>query len=235
MKAPGAKPNLADTREAWLRAATGELRPYFAARDLEIPENIRFAIAFPSTGRNGNRVGEAWHCSTSEDGNFEIIVRADLADPVEILGVLTHELVHIVLPVDAGHGKLYRDAALKIGLEGKMRHAMPGKLLRAHLVELAPTLGPLPHARLNIERGRDNKGPADRPKKQGTRLLKAECPECAKADDPYVARIAASPARRKGPPHCPLHGAMLIHWPEDEEMLTGGDEAPPPELAAEAV
>lgn len=88
MKATSAKPNLADTREAWLRAATSELRLYFAERDLPIPENIRFAIAFPSTGRRGSRVGECWHSSTSEDGNFEIIIRADIADPVQVLASL---------------------------------------------------------------------------------------------------------------------------------------------------
>lgn len=214
MKPTNAKPNEHDTRESWLRAATAELRPYFETCGYPIPNNIRFAIAFPSTGRRGARIGECWHSDTSEDGNFELIIRADIAEPVEVLGVLVHELVHAVLPPDAGHGKPYREAALKIGLEGKMRHALPGQLLRARLGELAATLGPLPHARLNIERGRDNKGPADRPKKQGTRMLKAACHEesCA-----FVVRVAATPVREIGPPHCPRHGAMLIEWPEDEE------------------
>jgi hypothetical protein len=214
MKPSNAKPNEHDTRESWLRAATTELRPYFETCGYPIPNNIRFAIAFPSTGRRGARIGECWHSSTSEDGNFEIIIRADMAEPVEVLGVLVHELVHAVLPPDAGHGKPYREAALKVGLEGKMRHALPGQLLRARLGELTATLGPLPHARLNIERGRDNKGPADRPKKQGTRMLKAACREesCA-----FVVRVAATPAREIGPPHCPRHGEMLIEWPEDEE------------------
>jgi hypothetical protein len=214
MKPNGAKINEHDTRESWLRTATGELRPYFESCGLLVPNNIRFAIAFPSTGRRGARIGECWHSSTSADGSFEIIIRADIADAVEVLGVLVHELLHAVLPPDAGHGKAYRDAALKIGLEGKMRHAMPGQLLRGELVKLAETLGPLPHARLNIAQGRDNKGPADRPKKQGTRMLKATCRDesCA-----FVVRVAATPVREIGPPHCPRHGEMLIEWPEDEE------------------
>src|SRR5271154_1537699 len=174
MKTPEVRKNTHDTREGWLRAAAQELTPYFTSCGLTIPENIRFAIAFPSTGRRGARIGECWHSSTSEDGNYEIIVRADIADPVEVLGVLVHELTHAVLPADAGHGKLYKDAAIKIGLEGKMRHALPSQLLRPRLVELAESLGSLPHAKLNIDRGRDNR-PADRPKKQRTRLLKAEC------------------------------------------------------------
>ena len=143
MKNGSVRPNSHDTRESWLRAASNELRPYFQTCGLTIPENIRFAIAFPSTGRRGARIGECWHSSTSDDGNFEIIIRADIADPVEVLGVLVHELVHAVLPVDAGHGTLYKQAAVKVGLEGKMRHAMPSQLLRPRLVEIAEILGAL--------------------------------------------------------------------------------------------
>lgn len=207
--------NLHTSREDWLRAATNELRPYFAETGHVLPEKIRFAIAFPSTGRKGRRIGECWHASTSEDGNFEIIVRADIADPVEVLGVLVHELVHAVLPADAGHGKSYRDAALKLGLEGQMRHAMPGVLLRNRLVELAAALGPLPHARLNIERGRDDRGPIDRPKKQAARLLKAECGGEACG---YTVRITAKWVREIGPPHCPKHGAMKVDLPADDQV-----------------
>jgi hypothetical protein len=102
-----------------------------------------------------------------------------------------------------------------------MRHAMPGLLLRERLVKLAETLGPLPHARLNIERGRDNKGPADRPKKQAARMLKAICSNesCA-----FLVRVAATPVREIGPPHCPKHGAMIVAWPEDEEAGEEGEE-----------
>src|SRR5271163_3147815 len=105
-------------------------------------------------------VGECWHSSTSADEHYEIIVRADLAEPEKVLGVLVHELVHAVVPVDAKHGKRYRDAAVKIGLQGKMVHALPGELLQKRLDDLAASLGPLPHARLDIERGADNRGPA---------------------------------------------------------------------------
>ena len=240
MKAPSSsndphetkRQNTYDSRESWLRAATTELRPYFESVGHKLPEKIRFAVAFPSTGRKGNRVGECWHASTSEDEHFEIIVRADLAEPVEVLGVLVHELVHAALPADAGHGKIYRGAAQKIGLEGKMRHALPGKLLNDRLNELAAILGPLPHARLRIERGANDKGPADRPKKQGTQLLKAcECVECAKGAVPYILRITATPLREVGPPHCPKHGAISVELPDDEEMGRDLPEQPAePEL-----
>ena len=95
-----------------------------------------------------------------------------------------------------------------------MVHALPGILLRNRLAELALTLGPLPHARLNIERGADNRGPADRPKKQGTRMLKAECEVEGHG---YVVRVAASHVRKDGPPICPKHKEpMAVDMPEDE-------------------
>ena len=213
MRTDSGKKNTHNSRESWLRSATVELRPYFESCGYPVPENIRFAIAFPSTGRRGARIGECWHSSTSEDANFEIIIRADIADPVEVLGVLVHELVHVVLPVDAGHGKLYRDAAIKIGLEGKMRHALPNQLLRPRLVEVAESLGMLPHARLNIDRGRDNR-PADQPKKQKARLLKAECggEGCG-----YTVRITAKWVDDIGAPLCPRHGAMGVDRPKAAE------------------
>jgi hypothetical protein len=208
-----AKSNYHDTRESWLRAATNELRSYFMGCGYPLPDKIRFAIGFPSTGRKGNRVGECWHSSTSVDEHFEIFIRADLSEPENVLGVLVHELVHAVVPVDAKHGKVYRAAAVKIGLQGKMVHAMPGILLQKRLDDLAAALGPLPHARLNIERGADNRGPADREKKQTTRMLKAECEAegCG-----FIVRVALSQVKNVGPPHCPKHGAMAVDMPDDE-------------------
>jgi hypothetical protein len=137
-----------------------------------------------------------------------------------VLGVLVHELVHACLPADARHGKLYREAALKLGLEGKMRHAMPGKLLKeGRLVQLAESLGPLPHAKLNIERGRDNKRPADQPKKQGTRMLKAECEGVGCG---YTVRLTSKWAKELGA-HCPKHGVMTVHFPVDADEEDAAD------------
>lgn len=195
-----------NSREAYLRAATNELRPYFAKLGLPLPETIRFAVAFTSQGKKGKVAGECWHAGASDDGHHEIIIRADFADPAEVLGILAHELVHAALPPDAKHGKLFRDAALKIGLEGPMRHAMPGPVLKERLNEVAASLGAFPHARLNFERVTlTGLEAADRPKKQGTRMLKAECigSGCG-----YTVRVAARWITEAGPPHCPRHGAM---------------------------
>ena len=202
--------NYHDTREAWLRAATNELRPFFERCGYQLPENIRFAIAFPSTGRKGKRVGECWHSSTSADSAYEIFIRADLFEPEQVLGVLIKELVHTLLPADAGHGKEFRTAAMRIGLEGPMRQATPGPLLRERLQELAVSLGPLPHAQLYIEQQpmtiRGSIG-VDVPKKQSTRYRKAVCTD---QTCPYTVRVAMSHVTNIGPPHCPRHGAMVV-------------------------
>lgn len=209
--------NYHDTREAWLRAATGELRPYFAECGYTLPDNIRFAIAFTSSGRKGKRVGECWHSSTSGDANYEIFIRADLAEPVEVLAVLVKELVHTLLPADAGHGKLFKAAAIKVGLQGPMRGAVPGPLLHDRLKALADTLGPLPHAALDITRQSMATRPVavDAPKKQRARMLKAEC----EVEGCMVVRVALSHVRKLGPPHCPEHGPMKVDLPPEDEEL----------------
>jgi hypothetical protein len=226
------RPNLHDSRESWLRSAANDLRPYFESQGYPLPESMRFAIAFPSTGRRGRRVGEHWHPEASADRHHEIIIRADLDDPVQVLGVLVHELGHAALPPEAGHGKDYKKMAQKIGLEGQMRQAMPGLLLSERLAELAASLGPLPHARLDLERTRDGRPSADRPKKQRARLLKADCadPACG-----YTVRVTAKWVRELGPPGCPKHGPMEVALPADgeegetetdEQAGLPGDEAP---------
>lgn len=194
------------TREAWLRAATNELRPYFTKLGLTIPEAIRFSIAFTSQGKKAKVAGEVWPAEATDDGSCELIVRADFADPMDVLGILVHQLTHASLPPEAKHGKLFRDAALRLGLEGQMRNALPGAALRERLNDVAAGLGPLPHARLNFDRVTlSGIEVADRPKKQTTRMLKAEC--LAKGCG-YTVRVAARWLADMGAPHCPKHGQM---------------------------
>ncbi len=135
--------NTHTTRESWLRAATDELRLYFAKFGYTIPEKIRFAIAFTSRGKKGRTAGECWHSDKSDDRHYEIIIRADIADPVDVLCILVHELVHTLLPESAKHGKEFRDIAHRIGLEGKMLDTIPTPILRERLQSLANNLGTL--------------------------------------------------------------------------------------------
>jgi hypothetical protein len=229
---PPIPPNHHEFREAWLRMATIELRPYFTSAGYNVPENIRFAIAFTSTGRRGNRRSESWHASSSGDNNYEIFIRADIAAPIEVLALLLKELVHTVLPEGTGHGKEFREAAMKIGLLPPMREARPAPHLVERLERLAALLGPLPHDRLNITHeplsAINPAKPFDRAvslnghRTQSSRMFKAACkaPGCT-----FLVRVAAEKVREIGPPHCPRHGAMEVDLPADEQGEVNGHQA----------
>jgi hypothetical protein len=198
---------LFDTREAWLAAATTQMRPLFATAGLTIPDTIRFAVAFPSTGSRGKRVGECWQAAASSDGHHTVIIRADLADETEVLAVLLHENIHAALPPGAGHGPKFRKAALSLGLTGKMTSTTPTASLVERLNGVAKAIGPLPHGRLDFSHGAD-----DKPKKQSTRMLKAAC-ECG-----YTIRLSRQWAE-KGLPYCPVeddHGPLICEQLTEE-------------------
>lgn len=201
------KENIHTARESWLRSATNDLRPYFQMLGYALPEKIRFAIAFTSGGKKGVS-GECWHPESSADGHYEIIIKADKDDPVEILGILVHQLVHSLLPPTIKHGKEFREIAYRVGLEGQMRDAAPTPVLKERLVALANELGELPHAKLEFTVR------SDAPKKSGVRMLRAECRAelCG-----YAIRILPKWAKA-GLPICPLnprHGLLVCKIPEE--------------------
>ena len=189
--------NIRKTRDAWLKEATDELRPYFQAVGYQVPEEIRFAIGFTSHGGRSSRVGEHWQPTASDDGHHEIFIRPDQSDPIEVLGILVHELVHAAVPPGSKHGPVFRKAALAVGLTGKMRSTGSSDVLVERLVKVVDRIGHLPHGKLNLrERG------SDTPPKQSTRLLKVEC-DCG-----YTVRMARKWIDAKGTPLCPEHGSM---------------------------
>ena len=200
-------------RALWLRAATDALREDFEASSLPLPDNIRFG--FSTKGKGTQKTGECWHSPASADGAYEIFIRADQGEPLEILGILVRELVHAALPVEDSHGKRYKAAATKVGLVGKMRAAVPGRLLEARLQQLLEDLGPIPHAALDI-----TWSAFDKPKRQTGRMLKATCAggnndagafeECG-----YTVRLASKWAREYGA-QCPKHGAIAVEFPPDD-------------------
>ena len=230
-----ASSNRYDSREAWLRAATKELRGHFEQAGYPLPERLRFAIALTSSGRNvESQPGETWHSSVSADDTWEIIIRADKSDAVEVLGILVHELVHTVLPIEAGHGKLYKKAAVAVGLQGAARQASPTPLLTHRLMEIAANLGPLPHARLDIEAGpRPVPRPVGARKSQKTHMRKAECQGKDEKGEicGYTVRIASKWVEF-GPPGCPKHGPMFIEPLKNDGVISDENGENEPEADA---
>ena len=220
-----------DERALWLRAAADALREDFEASGLPLPANIRFG--FSTKGKGTQRTGECWHSPASADGAYEVFIRADQGDALDVLGILVRELVHAALPVEDSHGKKFKAAAAKIGLVGKMRAAVPGRLLEGRLHRLLEDLGPLPHAALDITWSAFAK-----PKRQTGRMLKATCAggndesgdfkECG-----YTVRLASKWAKEYGV-HCPKHGAIPVEFPSDDPEAELDQEPGSAALAAPA-
>lgn len=191
--------NTYDTREAWLTEATVLLRTELLTEQMfdDKPSwpPYRVACGFPGGGSARTRIGEAWHKDSSTDGHAQVFVSPTLEDPVQVLATLAHELLHVWLETlvpGTGHGKRFSQACKRIDLAGKPTATYAGEVLAEWFrASVIPRLGPYPHGKLSLD-GR---------KKQSTRLLKVECPECG-----YLARVTRKWLDEIGPPYCACTG-----------------------------
>jgi hypothetical protein len=161
-------------------------------------------------------IGECWVAEASSRGYVEVFISPVLDQVAGIQGVLVtlrHELVHAA--GRRGHGKEFKTLAVELGLSGPMTATVASpELLDFVNWTLLPQLGQYPHGAIT-GRGEilvppSEPGdkpiilrPDDRPKKQSTRMLKAECPECG-----YTIRLSKRWAD-VGLPSCPTDGAAL--------------------------
>ena len=182
-------------RETWLAGAAVLLQSdVFPAAGIDASSwearKYRLSCGFP-IGYRGNRVGtavktilgQAFDPSISADGTFEVFINPVLDQPVDVLSVLVHELIHVAAGIQCGHRGEFARIARAVGLEGALTATVPGADLRDKLELIAATLGAYPHARID---------PNAR-KKQSTRLLKLSCTECG-----WVARVSAMQGNRLG-------------------------------------
>lgn len=182
------KVNKFKTREEWLTFVSNQLRPHFAAVKAPIPVKVRFALGFTSAGYKSKAIGECWATSASADRTVEIFVKPDQDNVVTVAGILAHELVHAAVGVKEGHKGRFRTVCKALGFTKKMREALPDtEMQRTVMDPIIKLAGPLPHKKMSFKSGK---------KKQGTRLLKAECETCG-----YTVRITAK-WLQLGAPYC---------------------------------
>ena len=184
-----------ETREQWLTAAAARLSVLFTEQRHR-PEgfsNLRVSCGFPSVRAMSSKnraIGQAWQVEASSDKTAEVFVSPCLDDPVQVLGVLAHELVHVATPGE-GHKKAFSSMGREIGLEGKPTSMSPGAELTERLnTEFVEALGPYPHGKLS--------GTVRGAKKQGTRMIKAWCEQTD-----YTVRLSQKWIDTYGPPVCP--------------------------------
>ena len=188
------------TREQWLEKLAARLTStVFKKAGYEVPKNIRFTCGWPSTGAlsaKRKRIGECWDSGASGDKTFEIFISPALDNAMKVAGVLAHEMIHATVGIEAGHKRPFKSCALAIGLEGKMTATTEGPEFKAAVEPILAKLGKYPHAVLNGSTGA---------KKQSTRLIKVQCPECE-----FNARITRKWLDAVGGPVCPEHNSVML-------------------------
>lgn len=191
------------TREEYLVASDTLLNKYvFNAEGINsIPSNVVYSCSFATTGnRIGAKhitLGQCFDPSCSSDKvNFQIVITPLLDDVLKVLATQVHEKIHKIVGLACGHKGAFPRMCKTVGLEGKPSSTHAGAKLKETLQEIADELGPYPHSALDTSER----------KKQSTRMLKCECPECG-----MVVR-ASRKALENGPPHCwdTEHGPMEI-------------------------
>jgi hypothetical protein len=188
--APVATPSL--KRQQWLEEAVEALRARFAEAGYTVPKNIRVSIGWPKRAASCGAIGECWSTDASSDHHAELFISPQLTDGARIMDVLAHELDHATVGPDAGHGKLFKRCAFKIGLQGPMRSTTATPEFAAWAQTLFKRIGPYPAGFLT-----------DSPK-QGTRLLKCECFACG-----YIARVSQKWLSCSGTPICPTDNIAM--------------------------
>jgi predicted SprT family Zn-dependent metalloprotease len=162
------------TREHWLNATVDAMRPVFNSRGFPLPDKIRVSVGFTSKGARGKRIGECWSSTMSKDAHVEIFLDPiKNATPLDLLNVLTHELVHAWQAGEGrklGHRKDFKRCGEAMNLEGKAASMAGGNAWKVWAQPILEALGPCNYGALLS-------APLEK-KKQTTRMVKCECPVC---------------------------------------------------------
>tara|TARA_R100001594_G_C4014699_1_gene257793 strand:- start:489 stop:1076 length:588 start_codon:yes stop_codon:yes gene_type:complete len=190
-------------RETWLNNSIAYLqREVFDG--IEIPKDVQLTCGWPSKGGTAKQQtqGQCWSRINSKAGVNEVFISPTIDNSIETLGILVHELIHAVDDCKSGHKKAFKDMALAVGLEGKMRSTEIGESLRLKLESIVKELGEYPHKELTPP------GP-----KQKSRQLKLECRDCGVENskgkvDPTIWRM--SKLHQDRAVYCPCCGSENI-------------------------
>lgn len=199
------------TREQWLNEAVGKIRPMFVEAGFALPE-IKVSCGWPSKGalsEKKRRIGECWPAEAAKDKVTQVFISPYLDDVAGVGGVLAtlvHELLHAAIGCKHGHKAPFKRAMVKVGLVGKATATEADDKLMEKIAAWTDALGPYPNAAL------DPLVVAKLRKKQSTRLIKCECPECG-----YLCRTTKKWIDDVGAPHCPKHGETKAEPSEGSE------------------
>jgi hypothetical protein len=167
-------------REAWLSDAAVYLLTSMRNAGMKVVQ-VRVSCGWPSHGGMGQGrhvIGQCFPPQLCADGIPQIFISPRIAESVQVLGVLLHELIHACVGNECGHGAGFSQPARKLGLVGPPTATTVGPRLQAMLDQYIAHVGAYPHAPIQV---------VHKPKK-GSRLRLYEC-SC----DPVVkVRVASN-------------------------------------------
>lgn len=133
------------TREEWLLNAVELMRPYMRQHELEVPAEIHVSVGFPRGSRRA--VGQCFYAEMIGTPMSHIFISPTVGDPVEVLGILLHELIHASIGCGKGHGPEFLRAARAVGLAGRATATTvaKGSQLDSVLTSMIGRLGGYPH------------------------------------------------------------------------------------------
>lgn len=196
-----------ETREEYLQAFIDAARPHFERVNAPLPPNVRVAVGFTSRGVRGTRIGECWSSASSGDGHFEIFIKPTLTEPARICDVLTHELIHAAVGLEAGHNLVFKRVATSLGMVGPATATTAGEEWYRWALPIISRLGHMPYSALSGD-------VSSARKKQATSLLKLECPACG-----WLARVTKKHIEGHTHLNCPVptcSGELLCEELEPE-------------------
>ena len=159
-------------RESYLNAGVAALgRDVFSPANYLIPADLKVTCGWPSSrsmSAKSKSIGQCFPRVMSAANVNEIFISPAIADSVDALDVLTHEIIHAIDNCENGHRAPFKRIALAVGLTGKMTATHAGEELKSKLEAIADELGDYPHAEISTSSR----------KKQTTRMIKIECTNC---------------------------------------------------------
>jgi hypothetical protein len=158
-------------REQWLQTAVELIRLDMRVnRDVHVPP-VQVSCSWPGGGSPAKRIGECWPTQASAAKVNEVFISPKLEDPARVVGILAHELAHAVDNCEHGHRAGFVKIGRAMGLEGKPTQMQPTEAWAKSIADaVIAKAGAFPHR--IVDKAKSGV------KKQGTRMLKAECTEC---------------------------------------------------------
>lgn len=196
---------LDQNREAWLIQAAEAMTPWIReVVDPDFPE-VKFRVSVGWPGGRAKKtitVGQCWPTTSAEDGVAQIFISPmrGMADTVNVLGTLLHEMIHAYDDCKDGHTGRFIKIAKPLGFIPKWTSSdNRSPELTERLEDLAADLGLFPSAAITAGRA------ADTPKTQTNRQIKAECV----SGSGYKVRLSQKWIDEVGTPICPCCGESM--------------------------